>query len=43
MVWDTHALLELDRVLKAPKAVVAQKAIVVGNGKQKKTMNLDNW
>lgn len=38
-----YALLQLDQVLKAPEAVVTQKAIVVGSGKQKTTMDLDNW
>jgi hypothetical protein len=38
-----YALLELDQVLKAPKAVLAQKAIILENGRRKTTMNLDNW
>jgi hypothetical protein len=38
-----YALLELDQVLKAPKAVLTQKAIILENGRWKTTMNLDNW
>jgi uncharacterized protein YyaL (SSP411 family) len=36
-----YALLELDQVLKDPKAAVNSKAILIGNGKRK--MALDNW
>jgi hypothetical protein len=36
-----YALLELDQVMKAPKAVLNSKAILIGSGKQK--MALDNW
>ena len=38
-----YALLELDQVLKDPKAVVAQKTIVVINGERKTVLDLDNW
>jgi DUF1680 family protein len=38
-----YALLELDQVLKAPKAVLERKAIVLEDGKGKTTMDLDNW
>lgn len=36
-----YALLELDQVLKNPKAVATNTTIAVGNGQT--TMNLDNW
>jgi len=38
-----YALLELDQVLKDPKAVLSGRAIVIGKGKQKRVLNLDNW
>lgn len=38
-----YALLELDQVLKDPKEVLSKQAIVVGKGKQKTAMDLDNW
>ena len=38
-----YALLELDQVVKDSRAVLAKRAIVVGKGKQKTTMGLDNW
>jgi len=38
-----YALLELDQVMKDPKAVAARKAIVVGTGDKQTVMALDNW
>jgi len=36
-----YALLELDQVLRDPRAAVNSKAIVIGSGKR--TLALDNW
>ena len=38
-----YALLQLDQVLKDPKAVVDQRAIIVTNSEHKIVMDLDNW
>ena len=38
-----YALLELDQIVKDPKTVLSKRAIVVGRGKQKTVMNMDNW
>ncbi len=38
-----YALLELDQVMKDPKAVAARKAIVVGTGNKQTAMAMDNW
>ncbi|MDP6544868.1 MAG: AGE family epimerase/isomerase [Phycisphaerae bacterium] len=38
-----QALLELDQVVKNQKEVLSKRAVVVGKGKQKTAMDLDNW
>jgi hypothetical protein len=38
-----YALLELDLVLKNPEKILSDQAIIVGKGKHKRVMALDNW
>ena len=38
-----YALLELDLVLKNPEKILSDQAIIVGKGKLKRVMALDNW
>ena len=38
-----YALLELDLVIKNPEKVLSDQAIMVGEGKHKKVLALDNW
>jgi len=38
-----YALLELDQVEKRPNEVLAKRAILIGEGKDKVRIGFDNW